>query len=125
MWRSSRTGRVTREVWEGSLVDSGALARTISTTALPKFPIYPYTTYFKRYYIRYVVSAARAPLESWRKIKWFGIIGIREDSVDWELVWKSPFPIPYAEPIRKLRDTAKSGVVVTRVGSLLRFPRER
>ena len=40
---------------------------------------------------RFVVSAAGMPLEKWRKIEKFEIPGVRPGSVQWELVWKSPF----------------------------------
>ena len=40
---------------------------------------------------RFVVSAAGMPLEKWQKIEKFEIPGVRLGSVQWELVWKSPF----------------------------------
>ena len=39
----------------------------------------------------YVVSAIGKPLEKWRRVEQFEITGVREGSVDWELVWRSPF----------------------------------
>ena len=40
---------------------------------------------------RLVVSAAGVPLEKWRKIERFEVPGVRSSSIQWELVWKSPF----------------------------------
>ena len=39
----------------------------------------------------YVVSAIGKPLEKWRRVEYFEIIGVREGRVDWTLVWRSPF----------------------------------
>ena len=45
----------------------------------------------ERWSERYVVSAAGMPLEKWRRIDRFEIPDVRPASVQWELVWKSPF----------------------------------
>ena len=39
----------------------------------------------------YVVSAIGKPLEKWRKVHQYALCSLREESITWTLVWKSPF----------------------------------